>query len=197
MDPLARTGRWANSLFVCGDANRSCSQAPLDRQRCHVSANVRRGGVASASVSLPHREKLLMESLVYGHTLFREISTQRGTETCGTAEPEAGVAPLRYVLPDPITGQAAIARRNQNMQMDIGIPRIIDQVLQRSVVNIRSGVEQVDGLCCRRPVYCKMLHSGDEWSDADAAANPDLHRPVVIERETAIRTFDRHLLTKL
>lgn len=138
-----------------------------------------------------------MESFVYGHTLVREIGTQRGTETWGTTEPETGVAPFRYLLSDPVTVQAAIARCNQDMQVNMGRPRIIDQVLQRSVVNIRRGVEQVDGLRRRRPVYCEMLHSCDERSDTNAAANPDLHGPVVIEGETAIGAFDRHGLTKL
>lgn len=131
-----------------------------------------------------------MESFVNGHTSIREIIAQRVTESCWTAEPEAGIGPFRHLLPDPITGKIAVTSANQNMELNIGSSCLFVQILQSCIIDFCGGMEQVNGLCCCRPVFCKMLHFRDERSYADTRADPDLHRLVVIERETAIGAFD-------
>lgn len=50
-----------------------------------------------------------MKSFIHSNTSIREIITQCSTKTGWAAKPEAGFTPFRLLLPDPVTGQIAIA----------------------------------------------------------------------------------------
>ncbi|MFC0220113.1 hypothetical protein ACFFJ7_17105 [Pseudochelatococcus lubricantis] len=116
--------------------------------------------------------------------------------TCGSALSDKQVAHLGLAYPLP--GQIAVARVDQDVQVDIGTRCALRQFAPRFLVDIGRRVEEID-LLRERPVRCAflkrhMLHAGKKRRDADAAADPDLPRPVVAASEAAVRTFHPDVL---
>src|SRR5690606_23887764 len=122
------------------------------------------------------------------------VSPQGPTEAGRAAEPDARLPPVGYCGAYAFAGQVAVAAADQQVQLDLRAADILCQSGQRLFVDLGGAVEEVHRAGVLR-VAGQMPEAGDEGSDADAAAHPDLSRAIIIEGEAAVGAFHGNLLT--
>src|SRR5690554_1979004 len=135
-----------------------------------------------------------MEMPVHIKALTGEVFAQGPTESGRAAEPDARLPPVGYGGAYALAGQVAVAAGDQQVPPGLRAAGIVCQSGQRVFVDVGGAVEEVHRAGVLR-VAGRMPEAGDEGSDADAAAHPDLSRAIIIEGEAAVGAFHGNLLT--
>ena len=112
-----------------------------------------------------------------------------------TTEPEARLGPAGNCGTDPLTGQKSIAGVDAHVQLDACRDGVRRKLGERGVVGGGGRMEQMDLRRRGAVASRKVLHPCDKGRDADATADPDLYRTVVLECEVSIWPLDHDILT--
>lgn len=127
-----------------------------------------------------------------------KVSPERFTEGGRATEPDARRAPFRRRFANALATQSSITGVDKNVQAYISRVRIRCKLSQRLLVDISRGVKEVNrrrnGASGSPRLHGQFLHAGDERRDANASADPDLVRAIVVESEATVGPFHLYFL---
>ena len=121
-----------------------------------------------------------------------KVFAQGLPKPAGPAEPDTGIAPLRYRLSDALTIEPAVFVIDQQMQSNFSRSGICLESIDCLLLVLGGRMKQVNRSGVR--VGGTVLESGNEGSDADTCPDPDLVWLRILKVEAAVRPFycDRH-----